>query len=495
MLLPSPQISKLVVQTKTAIAIPSVTQFAHYSQQQRHVSVAVPNSVASSTVSSSTSSPLIDFNNTKELYRTRSITNLVSSYVTLKSCQLSLLARWGPTLLEAGGPVSALGAKLTYFRYFCGGESLEDASIQEAINYCAKDGMKVILDYSVEGANSDKRADEINQVILNSIYFSEKENAKAGAERLSFGVVKMTGIIDCKVLEKLSEIICYEQVHQVEKSMLPNSLHIESYHNKMNFRTPAFSFANKKPTPLNDDELAQLDRTLQRLDKLCQASKTTGVPLLVDAEHSYYQPAIDQMFMLMCLRYNEQGKHPVVYNTYQMYLKDAFQRLQYDREFAKARGIDLGCKLVRGAYMKLENERSRGFSLPSPINPSIEATHTSYNNGVQYALQNIHQMAVVIATHNQNTVVQSADWIVNRYGIPRENRRVQFAQLYGMGDSLSLALSLSGFNISKYVPFGPLNEVLPYLSRRLIENSDVMGGATNDIQRTEKEIKRRMFIR
>lgn len=455
--------------------------------------------------------PLIDFHDHEDMYRTKPMQELIWSFLVLKSCQFPPIVTLGAPLLEYGGTLTALGAKYTYFRYFCAGEHLTDPRIEQIVNdISVRDGMQAILDYSVEGASSDEGADAITATILDSIRFSWQQNSDSKKKKkCSFGVVKISGIADCDLLEKISRIICYEQQQQCvlqngshsssSESMLPKQLLMDNYHRThVSQRTPAYAFHSGSkegpPQPLTDAELAQLDRVIARLDTLCEASAKYGVPLLVDAEQTYVQPAIDQLAMLMCLRYNDRHDGsgcPILYNTYQMYLKDAFYRLEQDTQFATERGVRLGAKLVRGAYMKTESARSESLGLPYPVNSSLEATHESFHAGVHHCLSNIDRMGVLVASHNQNSIYNVAHWIVHQYGLDRSDRRVQFAQLYGMGDYLSLSLVRAGFNVSKYTPFGPLQEVLPYLSRRLIENGDMLGGAVIDLRKLKAEICRR----
>lgn len=482
---------------------------------------------------------LLNFEDTKQIYRSRSTFNLIQNIIYLKSCRIPLINRYGPILLEHTGLLLEKPTKYTYFKHFCGGEHLDDNLMKKVIyNSSMRDGFQCILDYSVEGTppsnassahnvselfvdNYDRnRVDSISNVIKQSIIFSHEQNQIhknhikhikdvknqiVAPNRTSFAVVKITGICDVNVLQRVNEILSYCQIksrnnrkiyNALQKELLPSFFVIEDYAQN---RTPSFIFHDtNKPRPLSEVESERLLHTMNELDEMCVLNSNHNIPMLIDAEQLSFQAAIDQFHMCMCLKHNknnlQQHQTPIIYNTYQLYLKDGLDRLKYDYEFARKNNKSFACKLVRGAYMRTESQRCLELKTPYPVNDSIEQTHQMYDNGVKFIMDKIsktNDVALVIASHNQSTIEQSCESIVHEYDFPRNSPKIQFAQLYGMGDSMSLVLSSNGFNISKYIPFGPLREVMPYLGRRILENGDMLNGTTSEIQKMEKEIKRR----
>jgi len=481
---------------------------------------------------------IIDFHDTRALFQKLSTSELMTSLIVLSSCRNPLVRNYGPSFLELGGPVAKPIAKYTYFSYFCGGEELSETSA--VIDRLYNRNLWTILDYCVEGSPlgdttapisvhvSEQREDDIAQVKFNSISFMGKENErllkqqghKASSLPCPLGVVKMTGISDCNLLLRVSEILVYINLFPnspYTQAMLNTQFEIFNQNNEgynLDFasimkeyarttqRTRAFNMEEKNPPEmLNTDQLAKWRRVIDRLERICQECQNTGVGLLIDAEQTYLQPAIDLLSMFVTLKYNgnvKKGYRPIVHNTYQLYLKDTVDRLKFDHAFIKKHGdnkIKQGVKLVRGAYIKSETERCRQLGLPHPFNENIQETHKSYHRGVDYVLNHMAKedsIAAVIASHNADSIVYAGKRLAE-LDLKNSDCRVMFAQLYGMGDSLSLALSNHGFNISKLVPFGPVEEVLPYLSRRLVENSDILGGSAVETKRLRQEIINRLF--
>jgi len=381
---------------------------------------------------------------------------------------------------------------------------------------------------------NEKREVEIAQVKSNSITYMGFENhrlmekysdrnngSEGGVLPCPLGVVKMTGISDSNLLLKLSEILSFvSQFPESEHTRNLLDLHFDIFsggRNSYNLdfnevmqeyalglkRTNAFVMQHDQPpSELSDDELDKLRRVIDRLEDICDECERTNIALLVDAEQTYLQPAIDLLSMYVTLKYNvhQEGKRPIVHNTYQLYLKDTLERLKFDHAFIKKHGegsIKQGAKLVRGAYIKSESTRCADLGLPHPFNNGIEETHKNYHKGIDFVLENMAKddsVAVVIASHNPDSVVYASN-ALNEWGLDRNDSRVLFAQLYGMGDSLSLALASNQYNVAKLVPFGPVDEVLPYLSRRLIENSDMLGGSAIETARMKREIAARLFGR
>jgi proline dehydrogenase len=326
---------------------------------------------------------------------------------------------------------------------------------------------------------------------------------------MPFNVVKITAIASCALLERLSEILSFIDVFPNSaqtQNLLSAPILVKSdekvtrYIKERAPRTPAWNHkVDNPPKPLSTVEIEQLDRVIARLDSLCKKSEEVRITLLIDAEQTYYQPAIDLLYMMMCLRYNKkvpdaQVQVPTVYNTYQNYLESTLARLKHDLEFAQSNGCLNGSKLVRGAYLKVEKERAESHGSEYPLNGSLQETHDRYHAAVDFVLSNIDKMGVLIASHNQATDEYATSRIVNDFKLHRSDPRINFGQLYGMGDFLSLTLANAGFNIVKYVPCGPVMEILPYLSRRLTENSDILGGSKKETDRMLWEMKRRIGL-
>lgn len=242
---------------------------------------------------------------------------------------------------------------------------------------------------------------------------------------------------------------------------------------------------------LDTDDLAALDRMLARLIQLAELAQQKEVRLMVDAEQTYFQPAIDHLVLELQRKYNR--KAPVVWGTYQCYLRDSYRRLSDDLHRAKNEGFMWGAKLVRGAYMSQESQRAEAMGYPNPIWPNIEATHANYNRCLALVLTKLHRANVLVASHNQASAEFATSEMKAR-GIDPATGGVYFGQLLGMADHLTFTLGQNGFKAYKYVPYGPILEVVPYLIRRAQENSNIMGGVGVEKRLIWKELVRRRFM-
>lgn len=244
---------------------------------------------------------------------------------------------------------------------------------------------------------------------------------------------------------------------------------------------------------LNENEVQLMQAMRRRLEELAVLAESLGVRMMVDAEHTYFQPAIDYFVAGLQAKYNR--KYPAIFGTYQMYLQDSFSRLMTDMTRAERQGFYFAAKLVRGAYMVLERKRAKELNLPDPIFPTIEHTHANYHKGMEEVLERIANgkaVEVMFATHNQRSIIRALEKM-NALGLP-PHAGVYFGQLLGMSDHLTFSLGHHGYKAYKYVPFGPVAEVMPYLVRRAQENSDMLGGASVDRVMFAKELKRRLRI-
>ncbi len=372
----------------------------------------------------------------KELKKTRNLFRLMHYPLWVKTgLWLSNLA------FTLGLPVKGFIKKIV-FHQFCGGETI--ASCRPVMASLDKFGVKSVLDYSVEGKKEEAKlmaaAEEIERTI-----------AEAGKNpHLAFAVFKVSGIADTELLQKVQE---QKQLTESEKQ----------------------SFISAR----------------ERFMRLCDQAAQRKVRLLVDGEESWFQEIIDQWVQEAMRTHNKEGA--IVFNTFQMYRKDMLRRLKDARHDAVAQGYFLGAKLVRGAYMEKERANAEQRGEEDPIHPTKEATDDAYNEALKFCIDNKQRVSLVSGSHNEwsNTLLAE---LVDLHGLSRSDERIYFSQLYGMSDPISFNLAKAGFNVVKYLPYGPIKEVLPYLSRRVDENSGISGQASNELQRINQELRRRKSL-
>jgi proline dehydrogenase len=392
----------------------------------------------------------LSFQNTSVAFAHKSNGDLSKARWLFRSFNYPALLTYGPAMAKAA---VFLGLKFTIkktiFQQFCGGENIQECDT--AIQNLANSGIGTILDYSVEGEESEVTFDETCAEVLRTI-----ERAK-GNTNIPFSVFKTTGIGSSDVLEVASA--CIEQ-HQIVDINLVESALPEEY--KSGWR-----------------------KTLERFTKLCSSAAESKVRIFVDAEESWLQPAIDLLATHAMESYNKE--HAWVFNTLQMYRHD---RLAYlERQVAEGKCY-YGYKLVRGAYMEKERARALAKGYQDPIQPNKESTDEDYNRAVAFCLENHNRVSVCIATHNEKSSLLGTE-LLNQYQLPRSDWNVSFSQLLGMSDHISFNLSNSGYKVSKYVPYGPVLSVIPYLTRRAQENSGMAGQMGRELALIEAEIKRR----
>lgn len=344
--------------------------------------------------------------------------------------------------LKTGLPVKGI-IKKTAFSHFCGGETIAES--QQVVRQLGLYHVGTILDYSVEGEKSEEGFENTLSEILRTI-------EKAGnSPHIPFSVFKTTGIASYDLLEKI----------------------------------------NRKDS-LTETETAAFERVRARVDKICSAAHARGIPVLIDAEETWIQDPIDNLAYEMMLKYNREKA--IVFNTYQLYTKEALGNLKRSYYEAKANNYFLGAKLVRGAYMEKERERAEAMDYPSPIQPNKEATDKAFNDALLFCVQHIDCITVMCGSHNEYSNLYLTR-LVEQYGIAIHDKRIWFAQLYGMSDNISFNLAKCGYNVAKYVPYGPVNAVMPYLFRRAAENTSVAGQSSRELTLIRKEIKRRKTSR
>ncbi len=356
-----------------------------------------------------------------------------------------------PWVLKVGLPVKGIIRK-TIFNQFVGGETLEKTSA--VADKLGKFGVKIILDYGVEGKEGEANYDEATETFIHVIKYA------ASQPNIPYMSVKMTGLSRFSLLEKLNESANYHDVVEGKLSL----------------------------DGLTTQEKSEWERVVKRIDLICQEAQKAKIGVLVDAEESWIQHPVDALVTQMMLKYNR--AIPVIYNTAQLYRHDRLQFIKDNNEFALSSQFTNAMKLVRGAYMEKERERAAEKNYPDPINPDKNATDQEYNSAVEYCLNPANKMYIVVGSHNEYSNKNAVE-LLEKYNLPKNTDRVFFSQLYGMSDNITFNLAKEGCNASKYLPFGPIQDVIPYLMRRAQENSSVSGQTGRELGLIKKEIQRR----
>lgn len=385
---------------------------------------------------------ILDLQDTATAFRDRTDAQLKEKHRLFKMLNSPLLNSLGSAAtkfaLSLGLPVEGL-IKATIYEQFCGGETIQES--EGAIDTLGRANIGTILDYSVEGKSTEQDFDRTRDEIIKTI-----DRAK-GDPRIPFCVFKVTGVAPLGTLERLS---------------------------------------NKKK--LDAKSQAKCERIHQRVHDICQYAYSVQQPVFIDAEESWIQDAIDRLATAMMELYNQE--QPIIFNTLQMYRTDRLQYLKDARRRAKADGYIYAVKLVRGAYMEKERARASKMGYPSPIHATKEDTDAAYNASIDYCLRHFKDMAFVAATHNERSTQDLAAGMYG-LGISPNHPNIFFSQLYGMGDNISYVLGNEGYNVSKYVPYGPVADAIPYLIRRAEENSSAAGHMSRELEMIERELKRR----
>jgi proline dehydrogenase len=389
---------------------------------------------------------MLSFDNTEIAFESKSNAELKRAHFLFNSIGKRWLVGLGKRLtgfaFAVGLPIKSI-IKATIFKQFVGGESIDDCD--KTIGSLHTFGIGTILDYSVEGKEEESSFDAVEKELLRAI-----EKARID-QRVAFSVFKVSGLGRHTILEKKS-----------------------------------------KNSWLNAEEQAEWDRIYQRVLNICTAASSIGRPIFVDAEESWIQPAIDELALNMMRKFNL--KNCIVYNTAQLYRHD---RLQYVKDIYQTsvnENFLLGLKLVRGAYMEKERKRANDMSYPDPIQPSKEATDHDFDEALLFCIDHVERIALCLGTHNEVSSKKLAEELLARK-ISSHHPHVYFAQLLGMSDHISYNLSKEGFNVAKYVPYGPVKEVVPYLIRRAEENTSVKGQTGRELSLIKKELARRKLIK
>lgn len=339
---------------------------------------------------------------------------------------------------KTGMPIEGL-IKKTAFAHFCGGESIEKS--EQVIQLLGKYQVGTILDYAVEGEKSEAGFDVTMEEILRTLDKAHRTG------QIPFCVFKVTGLAAGELLEKV----------------------------------------NRAET-LTDDEAAAFERVRGRVNRICETAHGYSVPVLIDAEETWIQGPVDALADEMMARYNR--AKAIVYNTYQMYRTDSMDNLMQDYYDASNGQYFLGAKLVRGAYMEKERKRARKLNSPSPIHPDKAATDEAFNDALGFCIGHIDRIHLMCGSHNEFSTALLVDKMAEKK-LPVNDPRIWFAQLYGMSDNISFNLANAGYNVVKYVPYGPVKAVMPYLFRRAAENTSVAGQSSRELTLIRTELKRR----
>jgi proline dehydrogenase len=382
------------------------------------------------------------FDDTQIAFSLKSDTELERAYFLFKLIANEPLVRIGTAVtnfaIKASLPVEGL-IRATVFDHFCGGVN-EDDSLNVVDRMFTK-GVSSVLDYSVEGKEEEEQFEAVLEKTLKLIEFAKEKKS------IPFAVFKPSGF---------GRIDLYEAVGSGKN--------------------------------LTATETEEWNRVVARFDKVCKASYDSDVALLIDAEESWMQDAADNLVSAMMVKYNK--SKPIVFNTLQMYRWDRLDYLKNLHEKAKQEGFFIGMKLVRGAYMEKENERAIEKGYPTPICSSKEATDENYDAAVKYMVDHLDTMSIFEGTHNEVSTYSLMN-LMEKKGIKSTDDRIWFGQLYGMSDNISFNLAAEGFNVAKYLPFGPVKDVMPYLIRRAEENTSVAGQTSRELAMIKAERNRR----
>ncbi len=384
----------------------------------------------------------IDFNNTEVAFAAKSNADLSKAYVLFKTIA-------NPGIVKAGNKMLSLAlaihfpinwaVKPTIYQHFVGGESID--SCHDAIRKLEEYNVKAVLDYSVEGKEEAEDIQLAFEETLRAIKNAGKD------PNIPFAVFKPTAMGRSIVLEKAS--LKTEMTNQEKEEEL--------------------QFRN-------------------RLHELCKTAYESDIPILIDAEHSWYQNIIDEVTNTEMALYNKEKA--IVFNTFQMYRHDRLAYLDKSYKMAIDGGYFLGAKFVRGAYMEIERERAEEKGYEDPIQPDQEATDRDYNAALKYCIDNIDRITIFNGTHNEYSSQYLVD-LMEEKGLAKDDNRCWFSQLYGMSDHISFNTAKLDYNVAKYLPYGPVKHVMPYLLRRAEENTSAQGQSGRELSLIMKEKKRR----
>ncbi len=403
--------------------------------------------------------PVISFDNTEFAFEYKTDEQLKKARFLFslmgRQWMVKLGTRLAPWSIKAGLPVKGIIRK-TIFSQFVGGETLEQTAIVAKI--LGEYNVQVILDYGVEGGDDgEKGFDHATDEFIRVIYYA------ATQPNIPFMSVKVTGFARFGLLEKLDVIM-----HNAEGSLIKR--YLEAVDN------------------LPPDEKEEWHNVRLRMMRICEVAAEKKIGVFVDAEETWIQDPVDALTILMMDTFNKEVS--VVYNTIQHYRHDRLQFLKDSFVAAEEKNFILGAKLVRGAYMEKERKRAVEKNYPSPIQPDKASCDRDYNEGIKFCIENIDRVALVVASHNEYSNLYATQLLLEK-GLSLHHPHIHWSQLYGMSDNITFNLAHAGCSVSKYLPFGPIRDVIPYLMRRAQENSSVKGQTGRELGLIKKELDRR----
>ncbi len=390
----------------------------------------------------------ISFDNTETAFAYKTDKELKGAKFLFSTMGFSWFVQIGtrltPFIMKTGLPVHGL-IRRTIFKQFVGGETLEETA--EVGATLGKYGVQVILDYGVEGKEGEENYERATDQFIRVV------NYAATQSNIPFISIKVTGLARFALLQTLDEA-----------PRLRSGIHD------------------------HEEEVAEWDRVRERMYSICEVAAEKNIGVLIDAEESWIQDPVDRLSMEMMEIFNKEKV--IVYNTIQLYRHDRLHFLKISHQIAKQQGFMLGMKLVRGAYMEKERERAYDRGYKSPIQPDKASTDRDYDASVAYCIEHINEISVIVASHNEESNLYAAR-LLDEKGVAHNHHHIHFSQLFGMSDNITFNLAKEGFNVSKYLPFGPIRDVIPYLMRRAQENSSVSGQTGRELSLIKKELARR----
>ncbi|MCF8429727.1 MAG: proline dehydrogenase family protein [Bacteroidia bacterium] len=384
----------------------------------------------------------LDFSNTEIAFKAKTNSELRTSYFLFKAIGMNWLVKMGTPLIETAFalhlPIKPL-IKHTVYQQFVGGENIIEC--EKAIDTLNKYHIGTILDYSVEGKETETDFENTCHETIDTIHKAK------GNSKIPFCVFKVTGLARLALLEKINSNIT-----------------------------------------LTENEILEFEKVKARIEKICRTAFENNVKIFIDAEETWIQNPIDEMATEMMVKFNK--KEAIVYNTIQLYRHDRLAYLNDSFNHALNNNYYLGIKLVRGAYMEKERERAAKLNYADPIQINKENTDADYDKALRFCLENINRISICAGTHNEKSSTTLAQMMLDN-NIEINDKRIYFSQLYGMSDNLSFNLANAGYNVAKYLPYGPVKDVMPYLFRRAAENTSVKGQTGRELNLILKEKARR----
>ncbi|KVH92598.1 proline dehydrogenase 2, mitochondrial-like [Cynara cardunculus var. scolymus] len=431
---------------------------------------------------------IFDFEDTKRLFASVPTRKLLHSAITLNVCAMESMVDFSIKVMNSKTMETnrffreAVLKTIRHSAYdhFVAGEDTVQAG--RTVNRLWESGLRGMLDYGLEHAADNESCDDNTQELIKT---AESAHSLPPSS-VSFVVVKVTAICPVYLLRRVSDLLRWEyQNSSFKLSWKQQTLPIFS-------ESSPFYHTLQQPAPLSAEEEHDLELAHQRLTSICDKSINGGIPVVVDAEDTSIQPAIDYLTYWAALNYNK-GTKPMVFGTIQGYLKDAGKRMYLTKKAADKMGVPVGFKLVRGAYMSSERKLANSLGVDSPVHDTLNGTHDCFNGCASFMLDEVSKGpgGLVLASHNLESGKLAAQK-ARDYGIGKESEKLEFASLYGMAEGMTFGLKNGGFSVSKYLPFGPVEQIMPYLLRRAEENRGLLSSSNLDRQLMKQELKRRL---